>query len=166
MLKIRILALAIGLAVLGVGFGIGVQDQPASAASLTEAQRVIRWGKNQVGKNFRLGAIGLRRYDCSGLVFRTFYETGLSRRIGGHRTSRGYYKWFRERGLVTRNPRPGDLVVWGKRGQPVSHIGIYLGTNRYGQRIALSSLITGVAVHKVGGINLPVRAYLRVRIDR
>jgi cell wall-associated NlpC family hydrolase len=162
--KIRLLVLAIGFAVAAVG--VHIQPPTTAAASLTEAESVIRWGKTQLGKPFRLGTSGLRRYDCSGLVWRTFYEKGLAKRIGGNRTSRSYYNWFRERGLVTSNPRKGDLVVWGRRGKPVSHIGIYLGVNRYGQRMALSALTSGVTVHKVGGINLPVRAYLRVRISR
>ena len=54
-----------------------------------------------------MGAEGLRRYDCSGLVWRTFYETGNARKIGGDRTSRGYFRWFKQRDRVTKNPRRG-----------------------------------------------------------
>ncbi len=156
--------MALGFAVLA----IGAQTQPAQASMepVSQAESVVRWSTQQLGKPYRLGSNGLRRFDCSGLVFRTFMENDLAARIGGHRTSRGYYRWFRERGRVTHNPRKGDLVVWARRGQRVSHIGIFLGVNRYGQRIALSALTSGVAVHRVKGINVPLRAYLRVSIDR
>jgi cell wall-associated NlpC family hydrolase len=164
LIKLRALAVALGFAVVAVG--LHIQPAAAATAPVSEAEAVVRWSKNQLGKPYRLGANGLRRFDCSGLVYRTFLEKDLLTRIGGNRTSRGYYNWFKERGQITSNPRKGDLVVWGRRGQPVSHIGIYLGINRYGQRMALSALTSGVAVHKVKGINLPVRAYLRVKLDR
>ena len=165
MFKLRLLASTLGLAVLMV---VGAQIQPVAAATApaSEADAVVRFGKNQLGKPFRLGASGLRRYDCSGLVYRTFLETNLARRIGGNRSSRGYFHWFKQRGLVTPNPRKGDLVVWARKGEPVSHVGIYVGRNRYGQPMALSALTGGVAVHRVHGINKPLRAYLRVNLAR
>jgi cell wall-associated NlpC family hydrolase len=162
--KLRALALAVGFAVLSVGF----QAQPAAAAAAptSEAESVVRFAQNQLGKAYRLGADGLRRFDCSGLVWRSFSERGLATRIGGKRTSRGYYAWAKRNGRITSNPRKGDLIVWGRRGQRVKHVGIYLGVNRYGARMALSALTTGVAVHRANGINLPVRAYIRVNLDR
>jgi cell wall-associated NlpC family hydrolase len=164
LVKLRLLAVALGFSVLAIGFHI--QPPTASAAYVSEADAIVRWSKNQLGKPFKLGANGLRRYDCSGLVYRTFLENNLANRIGGDRTSRGYFNWFRERGLITQNPKKGDLVVWAKKGHPVSHIGIFIGYNKYGKPMALSALTGGVAVHRVHGINKPVRAYLRVNIDR
>ena len=163
MFKLRVIAVALAFGVLAVGS----QLQPVAAATApTEADAVVKWGKNQLGKPFRLGADGLRRYDCSGLVYRTFREMGLERRIGGRRTSRGYYKWFRERGMITSNPRKGDLVVWANRRGTVKHVGIYLGRDRYGRPLALSALTSGVSVHKVHAIDTRLKAYLRVKIDR
>jgi hypothetical protein len=56
--------------------------------------------------------------------------------------------------------------VWAWKGKPVSHIGIYIGKNRWGQKMAISELTTGVARHRVGGIRMPVKAFLRVGLDR
>ena len=98
-------------------------------------------------------------YDCSGLVYRTFYETGLLNKIGGaRRTARGYYLWFKERGLASRtNPRKGDLVVWGSG----SHIGIYIGDGK-----AISTLSNGVRIHGVFAVTAPFTAYLHINITR
>lgn len=162
MSAIRILASAVALAVFVATF----QLQPAAAAT-TEAGRVKNFASNQLGKPFRLGADGLRRYDCSGLVFRTFRETGLLNRIGGReRTARGYFQWAKSNGRVTSNPRPGDLVVWAYRGRPVSHIGIYIGRNSSGDAMAISALTTGVSRHRVRGISVPLKAYIRVNLSR
>ena len=39
----------------------------------------------------------------------------------------GYFKWFKERGLVSKtNPRVGDLVVWGNN----QHVGLYIGNGQ------------------------------------
>jgi len=164
-LKVRSILFAAALAVLAVGIQMGTHPQPIAAA--TESGAVYNFASRQLNKPFRMGAEGLRRYDCSGLVWRTYLETGLLRKISGaHRTSRGYYNWFKEHNRLTSTPRPGDLVVWAWKGRPVSHIGIYIGKNRWGQRMAISALTTGVARHRVGGIRMPVKAYLRVGLDR
>jgi peptidoglycan DL-endopeptidase CwlO len=144
-------------------FLVAGQLQPALATS-TEADAVSAFAHAQVGKPYKWAATGLRRYDCSGLVYRTFYETGLLDRIGNkRRTARGYFRWFRDRGLLTSSPKPGDLVVWGK---PVSHIGIFVGYNTKGQPLAVSALTSGVAKHTVGYLNLRFRAYLSVNLER
>ena len=160
--SLRLLAFAIAAAVVLVGSHM--QAEPAEAAK-TEAQRVMTFARNQLGKPYKWGAIGLRRYDCSGLVYRTFKETGLLKKIGGSRkTSRGYFRWFRERGLITRNPKRGDLVVWGR--SRVTHIGIFAGYNRRGSPMAISALYKGMSRHRVHAMNIPFKAYLRVRIQR
>jgi cell wall-associated NlpC family hydrolase len=53
--------------------------------------------------------------DCSGFVFRVYQQNGLLAKIGGGRkTAKGYYNWFRQRGLVSKkNPKVGDLIIWG-----------------------------------------------------
>jgi len=159
--SIRLTLIAAALAV----FAVVTQIHPAAAAQ-TQSGAVYSFASNQLYKPYRLGAEGLRRYDCSGLVYRTYFETGLLRKISGqHRRARGYYKWFKERGLITSNPRKGDLVVWAYRGRPVSHIGIYIGRNAKGQPMAISALTTGVRRHRVNNIIIPFKAYLRVNLD-
>jgi cell wall-associated NlpC family hydrolase len=147
-----------------VAFAMAAALIPAAApapvqASGTQADAVISFAKNQLGKGYRWGAIGLRRYDCSGLVYRTFEEKGLLNKIGGSRkTATGYYKWFKERGLASRyNPRRGDLVVWGSG----AHIGIYIGNG-----MAISALTNGVRKHGIYALTNRFTAYLHVNISR
>lgn len=155
-------------AVIAVFAASALQVQPAAAAQ-SESAAVYSFAQKQLSKPFRLGAEGLSRYDCSGLVYRTYFETGLLQKISGqHRRARGYYEWFKSRGLITSNPRPGDLVVWAYKGKPVSHIGIFTGWNSKGQPMAISALVNpyGVTRHRVNGISIPLKAYLRVNLDR
>lgn len=136
--------------------GMGTPVPPVEAKS--ELSGIMNTLTNQLGKRYKWAATGMRRYDCSGLVYRVFERNGLLKRIGGRRTAKGYYNWFRDRGLVTRsNPRKGDLVVWGKG----KHIGIYIGNGR-----AISALTSGVSRHGITGLNVSFTAYLRVRLSR
>jgi len=142
--------------VVAVTFAAVEAPTPVYAAS--EASQVIYTAKNQLGKPYRWGADGLRRYDCSGLVWRVFERNGLTKRIGGKRTARGYWNWFRDRGLASKsNPRKGDLVVWG-RGK---HVGLYIGDGK-----AISALTTGVKRHGLYGLNVSFKAFLHVRLSR
>jgi len=156
------LAIVVGLTVLQFQFA------PAAKAAATESGEVLSFAAHQINKPFRLGANGLHRYDCSGLVYRAFLEAHLAKRIGGERTARGYYNWFKRHGKITKNPRRGDLVVWAKPGRRVSHIGIFYGYNRRGRPLAISALVNpwGVTKHKVNSIHLPLKAYLHVDLRR
>ena len=168
MSKLKLLLAASAFVLCAGALQLGTAPSVAAATSTSEAGAVLHFATNQLNKPFRLGAIGLRRYDCSGLVYRTFYEKGLAGKIGGRRTARGYYHWFKERGRITNHPQVGDLVVWNKRGHPVSHIGIFDGYNRWGQPMAISALVNpyGVSRHRVFGINKHLKAYLHVNIQR
>ena len=73
-MKLRSILFATAFAVLAVGVQMGTQAKPVAAA--TETAAVYNFASHQLSKPFRMGSSGLRRYDCSGLVWRTFYETG------------------------------------------------------------------------------------------
>lgn len=133
----------------------------AAAEPQTEAEKVIATAMAQLGDPWKHYATGPDAFDCSGLVFYSFKMNGLKDRIGGYRSARGYYKWFRNRGKADMQaPRLGDLIVWGK----FQHVGIYIGDD-----MAISTLTTksGVSVHPVKGyLGIKVRAYLHVDITR
>jgi len=133
----------------------------------TEAQRIVHNARRHLGRRFRLGYEGPRYFDCSGLVFRVYKESGLIRRVGGkRRLAGGYYHYFRNRGKANkRNPHVGDLVVWRKKGERgISHIGIYVGRGR-----VISALINpwGVSRTTIRGLRgQRVVAFLHVNIRR
>jgi hypothetical protein len=131
---------------------------PAPVAASTGASGVIALAKAQLGDPWVHGAIGPRAFDCSGLVYYVFRQTGNLSRIGGRRMSGyGYLSYFRNRGLASRTGgRPGDLVVWGGG----SHIGIYLGNGK-----AISTLTRGVTIHGVYAVTARFTAFLHTRFS-
>lgn len=135
----------------------------AATTSGSQADRVVSVGLNQLGDPWKHYARGPHRFDCVGFVFFAYNENGLKERIGGYRSVKGYFSWFKSRGLVTSDmskARPGDLIVWGR----YQHVGMYLGNG-----MAVSALVNpyGVSKHKVTGyIGMGVKGFLRVNIDR
>jgi cell wall-associated NlpC family hydrolase len=133
------------------------------AAAGSQADRVLNVALNQLGDPWKHYAKGPDKFDCVGFVFFSYNQNGLKERIGGYRSVKGYFSWFKSRGLVTSDmskARPGDLIVWGR----YQHIGMYLGNG-----IAVSALVNpyGVSKHKVTGyIGMGVKGFLRVNIDR
>lgn len=131
---------------------------PATAAAAsparTEAQQIIAIAKRQLGDHWRSGAIGPGSFDCSGLVVYSYRKAGDTRVLGkGHlRSARAMYAFFRARGKASRsNPKPGDLVIWGGG----SHVGIYIGHG-----YAISTLTSGVRIHRVHAVTARFTTYL------
>jgi NlpC/P60 family/Bacterial SH3 domain len=146
----------IPLAIAGAFIFALAPTTPASAASprSTEAQQIIRVARKQVGDRYRYGASGPSSFDCSGLVIYAYRKAGDARVVGRgkYRSARALYRYFQRRGLASRsNPRPGDIVVWGRG----THVGIYIGGGK-----AISALTSGVRVHGVHAVRAPFTAYL------
>ena len=135
----------------------------AATTSGAHADRVINVALNQLGDPWKHYARGPHRFDCVGFVFFSYDQNGLKERIGGYRSVKGYFSWFKSRGLVTSDmckAQRGDLIVWGN----FKHVGLYLGDG-----MAVSALVNpyGVSKHKVKGyIGMGVKGFLRVNIDR
>lgn len=101
--------------------------------------RVVALARGLLGTPYRWGGQAPGGFDCSGLVYYAYGENGVSL----PRTSRDQFR------AVQRIPldaaRPGDLVFFGRGGR-ISHVGIYLGENRFihspesGQPVKVSSI--------------------------
>lgn len=140
-------------------------EQPAPAdETSTEAtdvatniEAVIAAARSHLGVPYRVGSEGPNLFDCSGLMYRIFEETGQLERIGGARLrAAGYMRWFMSRGRAVASEElaaRGDLVIYNHG----THIGIYLGEGR-----VLSAITSGVSVHSLRGITVPVTAFLKV----
>jgi cell wall-associated NlpC family hydrolase len=158
--RLLLLFAAIGMALVLIA---ATTPPPAQAGSLTEAQKIVRIAKSHIGAKFRIGATGYRYFDCSGFVFRVYKQADLLNRIGGSQMrAAGYYRWFKNRGLLAGRGRVGDLVWWKKNGT-IKHIGIYIGGG-----YAVSALVNpwGVRKHTVRGIHMRLAAYGHVRLER
>ena len=144
--RLLVIAVAIALAFTL----IAVTAPPPTQAAGSDADRVVAYAKSHLGKRFRMGATGMRYFDCSGLVFRVYAQANLLRKIGDSRKrAASYFSWFKRRGLASRtNPRQGDVIWWTQNGKIV-HMGLYTGSGQ-----ALSALINpwGVRRHSVTGL--------------
>lgn len=143
---------------------MAIQAPAPTEAAGTDAARVVAYAKTHLGKRFRMGAEGLRYFDCSGLVYRVYLQAGVLNKVGGSRKlAAGYYRWFKERGLLGRsNPKAGDLIWWTKGGR-ITHMGLYAGNSR-----AISALVNpyGVRSHSINGISVRFLAFGHANISR
>ena len=78
-----------------------------------------------VGKPYRYGGNDPSGFDCSGLVQYSYRSAGMklphsTRLLKKHTTA-----------VRKRTPRKGDLVFFKQRGKSYSHVGIYVGRNRF-----------------------------------
>jgi cell wall-associated NlpC family hydrolase len=149
--------LALAVAVL---FGAAPHSPAAAAPSRTEADQIIRIAKNQIGDPWRSGADGPRSFDCSGLTRFAFQRAGEGHRIraGKLHSAGAMLRWFRNHDLASKHhPKRGDLVIWGGG----SHVGIYIGHGK-----AISTLTSGVRVHRVHAVTARFTAFLHTRMSR
>jgi cell wall-associated NlpC family hydrolase len=129
----------------------------AAAPDVVSASSVVvAFARSHLRARYQHYATGPSSFDCSGLMWRVFTEAGLSRKVGS-RSARGIYVSYRARGLASRrNPQIGDLVVWGQG----SHVGVYIGRG-----YAISALVQGVRIHRIGAMFTPFTAYLHTHLS-
>lgn len=86
---------------------------------------VIRVALGYLGRPYQWAGIGRGGFDCSGLVSRVFSSAGIAL----PHTSSGLY----DGGLAVPSASlgPGDLVFFRTYNSGPSHVGIYLGDNRF-----------------------------------
>lgn len=165
--RLFVLLTALGLA-LTVAFSqittVAASGSSSEPARGSQAAAILRMVRDALGHPFRLGTEGPRYFDCSGLVWSVYKRAGAAGRIGGIRgTVTRYYVWAQRNGKFSRrNPRVGDVVIWGAHGR-VRHSGIYIGNGR-----AISALNPrlGVRSHALGGIGFRVFGFIHTGISR
>lgn len=161
------LALFVAALVLGAPAApaaLATEPEPTTEADLTSAEQrienVIAAAQFYLGVPYRLGAEGPDLMDCSGLIYRAFMDAGEGRRMSGARLGvRSYVRWFAARGRLVLDEADavrGDLAIWGAG----NHMGIYLGDGR-----VISAVTSGVRVHALHGISLPLTGFLRPNWD-
>jgi murein DD-endopeptidase / murein LD-carboxypeptidase len=85
-------------------------------------ENIVRW----MGTKYRVPGPGGRRLDCSGfsiLLYRESFGMDLS---GGSRQIFTQVNPIEKEELV-----PGDLVFFRINGKTISHVGVYLGNNKF-----------------------------------
>ena len=96
-------------------------------ASSASAARVIPTAERYLGTPYRYGGTSpITGFDCSGFVQYVFAKNNV--RLP--RTSRQQAKVGSALPRSWRSLAPGDLVMFAERGQGISHVAIYAGSNR------------------------------------
>ena len=104
--------------------GLGQTQQTAEASSVTVNQLTTEAYK-YIGIKYKYGGTTTKGFDCSGYVQYVFKKLGL-------KLSRTTSTQYREGTAVAKkNLQPGDLVFFNTTGRGVSHVGIYLGNNKF-----------------------------------
>ena len=101
--------------------------QPVADAYLETARDIIFYALSMVGISYRWGGSSPQTgFDCSGLVSHVF------KKIVGQVLPRDSYAMARlGQSIPVDALRPGDLVFFDTMRRPFSHVGIYLGDQRF-----------------------------------
>ena len=116
-LLLIVLGLASGCA--SVGGSAYRSPDPAIAAAAAQVAASLQ------GQPYLWGGEDPGGFDCSGLVYYAYQQAGA--RVP--RTSREQYEAVRP--LYVHQLAPGDLVFFTMPGKFLSHVGIYLGDQRF-----------------------------------
>ncbi|MEC5396547.1 C40 family peptidase [Uliginosibacterium sp. H1] len=102
--------------------------QQALNATRSNIESLVDRGMNFLGMRYRFGGTGPESggFDCSGLVRRVF---GDALGLGLPRTAAEMAKLGDKVGKS--DLKPGDLVFFNTMRRTFSHVGIYLGENRF-----------------------------------
>jgi cell wall-associated NlpC family hydrolase len=93
-----------------------------------------------IGRPYRFGGSSPQGFDCSGLVQYSYALAGI-------RVSRSVEDlWGNSRPVSSEQIRPGDLLFFHQEGKLNSHIGLYIGNDRFvhapssGKHVSVASL--------------------------
>jgi gamma-D-glutamyl-L-lysine dipeptidyl-peptidase len=95
-------------------------------SSKDERGRIVRTAERYIGAPYHHGGSTPRGFDCSGYVMYVYRQNGilLPREVGG--------QYEAGKHIRPRQVQPGDLVFFKtSRRHRLSHVGIYLGDNRF-----------------------------------
>ena len=113
----------------------------AKSPSHSKHNKIIQVAKSQLGKPYRYGGLSPKTgFDCSGLINYSYKKVGLSI----PRTTTQLYRASKP--VKKRHLKAGDLVFFRINRKKISHVGLYLGNNRFihapssGKRVNIANL--------------------------
>jgi len=128
---------------LDIGQQLTVPDKAAPARAMTARElqearqrlrarqqadaghRIVTAARAYLGTRYRRGGLSSRGIDCSGLVVRAMAAQG-------HAVPHHSATLFRMGARVSyAQLQPGDLLFFNTNGRGVSHVGIWIGNNRF-----------------------------------
>ncbi|AXG66302.1 hydrolase [Streptomyces phage Annadreamy] len=101
---------------------------PASAEAATSTQQKaynFAYAQYKQGDKYSYGATGFRYYDCSGLIWRSFEQSGKKwKRYNAHDMRR-----YQTNDITVNQRKVGDLIFFKRKGSSTyTHVGIYAGS--------------------------------------
>ena len=118
----------------------GPVERPPHLERSTQGIRVASIARSMEGVAYRFGGASPDGFDCSGLVVYSFARAG---RLGLPHSVRRLDRLARPVSIEAL--RPGDLLFFALSGRKISHVGIYLGDERF-----IHAPSSGKAVEIVG----------------
>jgi murein DD-endopeptidase len=118
----------------------GCSTTPRQADSDVIGERAAKQALAMQGKPYRYGGNTPNGFDCSGLVQYSYGRAGA--RLP--RSTEGL--WGSSRTVSQHQRRAGDLLFFTQEGKRSSHVGIYLGNDRFvhapssGKRVVVANL--------------------------
>jgi cell wall-associated NlpC family hydrolase len=132
-------------AVVGIGIGIaaatliGCSSTPRQSDPTAIGHRAAQQALDMQGKPYRYGGNTPRGFDCSGLVQYSYSRVGIDL----PRSTEALWKY--SSAISARSLQPGDLLFFNQEGKRSSHVGIYVGRERFvhapstGKRVSVQS---------------------------
>ncbi|MFD4262301.1 C40 family peptidase [Streptomyces sp. NPDC058534] len=114
---------ASALTLAAVGGSVVVPGFASEAAAASHATKALKIAASKKGSPYRWGAVGPRRFDCSGLTLYSFKKAGKKL----PRTAAQQYN--KTRHISAKKRKVGDLVFFHS-GRSVYHVGIYAGKGK------------------------------------
>ncbi|GJF21900.1 C40 family peptidase [Streptomyces flaveolus] len=114
---------ASALTIAAVGGSIVVPGGASESAAASLSTKALHIAASKKGSPYAWGAVGPRRFDCSGLTLYSFKKAGKKL----PRTAAQQYN--KTRHISAKSRRAGDLVFFHS-GRSVYHVGIYAGKGK------------------------------------
>lgn len=119
-----------------------ISSLTGESKSTFQIERMLSQASDFIGVPYRRGGSSPRGFDCSGLVYYTLKNLGISVPRSAHD------QYLHSKPIAKSELRPGDLVFFKihHRSQRITHVGIYLGDNQFiharsgGRKVAITNL--------------------------
>ena len=101
-------------------------DYVRLSSSGSEADKIIATAKEFLGTPYVYGGASPKGFDCSGFIYYLFGQYGYSLRRGATSQYNNNGTYVEKSQLI-----PGDLVFFSGGGDPISHVGMYIGDGQF-----------------------------------